>query len=255
MAFPLEDCPFDGLQPAIAGHGPVIQSQHFKCEDLLDGVGIADVERTALETAGLHQVRAGGQARRRILSRIEHDRVCDSGDKPELVISDPETGIADHAGQHVPCEEAERHPVVLCDLPQEIAGNHAAAAAHVLDNDRRISGNMLGQMLCDDATLDIGRTAGPVVDKHGDALALVELGLRTPCRNKSCCGHRNRKGLYKSSHFIPPYYWLGYRPAVNACFVFRSRTAVYKARLPAGRSSLYFFPINVPVLNGSKVGL
>jgi len=41
-----------------------------------------------------------------------------------------------------------------------------------------------GQMLGDDASLDIGRAAGRVVDDHGDGLALVELGTRGVCEDR-----------------------------------------------------------------------
>jgi hypothetical protein len=37
---------------------------------------------------------------------------------------------------------------------------------------------VIGQVLRDDASLDVGGAAGRIVDDHGDGLALVELGKR-----------------------------------------------------------------------------
>src|SRR5207237_4783087 len=57
-------------------------------------------------------------------------------------------------------------------------------AADVLDDDVRLAGNVRGQMLSDDAPLDVGRAARRVVDDHGNGLALVELRLRAVCDSK-----------------------------------------------------------------------
>src|SRR5262249_14779381 len=83
----------------------------------------------------------------------------------------------------------------------ELVGtDHAAGAAYVLDDDGGLAGNVRGQMLSDDAPLDIGRAAGRVVDDHGDGLALVELGTRGVCTDRGgerdhdeqpCSGHRS----------------------------------------------------------------
>jgi hypothetical protein len=87
-------------------------------------------------------------------------------------------------GNYVQGEEADRF-AVGGGVAELIAADHAAGPAHVFDHDRRFAGNVRGQMLGDDASLDIGGAARRVVDDDGDRLALVELGE---------CGLRKRAG-------------------------------------------------------------
>src|SRR5207253_2809706 len=71
------------------------------------------------------------------------------------------------------------HGVAIGRSIRELIGaDDAAGAADVLDDDGRFAGNVGGQMLRDDAPLDVARSARRIVDDHGDGLALVELGKR-----------------------------------------------------------------------------
>src|SRR5262249_62363806 len=80
--------------------------------------------------------------------------------------------------------------------------DHAAGAADVLDHDVRLSGNVRGQMLSNDASLAVGRAARRVVDDHGDGLALVELSLRAACESKR--RERGRRDQSYSGHGLAP---------------------------------------------------
>ena len=64
------------------------------------------------------------------------------------------------------------------DFAELVGADDAAGAADVPDDDRGLAGNVVRQVLGDDAALDIGRAARRVVDDHRDGLALVELGKR-----------------------------------------------------------------------------
>jgi hypothetical protein len=54
----------------------------------------------------------------------------------------------------------------------------------LLDYDRGISRNVLGQMTRDNPPFDIRRPARGEVDKKNNVLALVERRLRSECRSK-----------------------------------------------------------------------
>src|ERR1051325_11832066 len=65
-------------------------------------------------------------------------------------------------------------PVGCGDFTDISHGSQSAAAAHVLHRDRRIARNMTGQMLGENARLDVGGPAGGEVDDEVESLSLIE---------------------------------------------------------------------------------
>ena len=71
-------------------------------------------------------------------------------------------------------EIAERGAVLGCDLAEVAGPDHAARAIHVLNEDAGMAVDVLGQMLCKQPALDIGRPTGGEVDDEGQPLAFEE---------------------------------------------------------------------------------
>ena len=59
-------------------------------------------------------------------------------------------------------------------LAQILGADDAAGAVHVLDHDVRRAIDVAGEMLGEQAALDVGRSAGSEVDQDGEPFALVE---------------------------------------------------------------------------------
>src|SRR3954471_8793010 len=111
------------------------------------------------------------------LAGIGDQRVLEARDHHEFRIVGAQRRIGDQLGDHVQGEEADRL-AVRRRLAELVAAEDAAGAADILDHDGGLAGDVVGQVLRDDASLDVGGAAGRIVDDHGDGLALVELGKR-----------------------------------------------------------------------------
>ena len=169
------------LQAPIGRHRLILDTQKVEGEQLIDRVGILDAERERLEITRLHHVGRDLEAGRRVAPHVDDQRTLDSGDEDEVEIARADRSAADDLRDHVEGEEADRLAVGR-RFTELVAADQAAGAADVLHHDGRVAGNLRRQVLRDDAPLDVGRTAGRIVDDHGDRLALVELG---------CCAVRN----------------------------------------------------------------
>src|SRR5918992_3176783 len=73
---------------------------------------------------------------------------------------------------------AHREPVSLGRLAKKVDPRPAAGASHVLHDNRRIAGYMLGQMARDDSPFNVGRTAGGEIDDEVYVFPLVKRLLR-----------------------------------------------------------------------------
>ena len=145
----------------------------------------------------LHDVGRDLEAGRRVLARVGDQRLLHAGDHLEIRIVDAKRRISQELRNHIDREKTDGFAVGH-GLGELIGADHAAGAAHVLDDDGGLARNVRGQMLGDDAPLDIGRAAGRVVDDHGDGLALVELGTRGVCEDRG--GERDYDGEPCSDH-------------------------------------------------------
>src|SRR5262249_27347897 len=85
-------------------------------------------------------------------------------------------------------EVAGHGAVARRHLAQVLGPDNAAGAVHVLDDDIRRAVDVAGEVLGEQATLDVGRPAGCEVDQHGETLAGLEgiVGAGGPG------GHRER---------------------------------------------------------------
>src|SRR5262249_777975 len=83
-------------------------------------------------------------------------------------------------------EVAGHAAVARRHLSQVLGPDNAAGAVHVLDDDIRRAVDVAGEVLGEQATLDVGRPAGCEVDQDGETLAGVE-GIIGAGRR---CGHR-----------------------------------------------------------------
>ncbi len=173
----LQDRGLDLLEAAIGGHGLVLDAEQVERERLVDGVGILRIERERLERLRLHDVGADRDPGRRVLADIGHQRVLHAREHHEVRVVDAQRRVADDLRDDVEREEADGLPVGR-GLGKLVGADDAAGAGDVLDDDGRLARNMLGQVLGDDAALDVRRATGGVVDDHGHGLALVELGKR-----------------------------------------------------------------------------
>ena len=117
------------------------------------------------------------EAGRRILARIGDQRIFEARDHHEIGIGRAQRRVGDELGDDVEREEADGL-AVRRRLAELVAADDAAGAADVLDDDGGLAGNVVGQVLRDNARLDVGGAAGRIVDDHVDRLALVELGKR-----------------------------------------------------------------------------
>jgi hypothetical protein len=135
------------------------------------------LERKRLEVVRLHDVGRDPEAGRRVLAGIRHQRILEARDHHEVRIVGAKRRVCNQLGNHVQGEEADGF-AVRRRFAKLVAADDAAGAADILDDDGRLAGDVVRQVLRDDASLDVGRSAGRIVDDHGDGLALVELGKR-----------------------------------------------------------------------------
>jgi hypothetical protein len=89
-------------------------------------------------------------------------------------------------------------------LAQVLGPDDAAGAVHVLDDDVRLTVQVAGEMLGEQAALDVGRTAGGEVDQDREPLALVEriLGAGVGCGD--CEQDAKRDARAHERHLDPP---------------------------------------------------
>ena len=163
---------------------------------LIDAVDVLGVERQRLEILRLHQVGRHVDAGRRVLADIGDQRAFDAGKQDEIGKVGANRRIVGQLGHHIEGEEADGQAVGR-GVAELVAAEQPRAAADILDHDGRMARNVVGQMLRDDAALDVGRAAGRIVDDHRDRLALVVLGLRA-CRNER--GKRDQRCQHCSCH-------------------------------------------------------
>ena len=90
-----------------------------------------------------------------------------------------------------------------------VAGGDAARARHVLDDDRRVAGDVRGEMLGEDAAVEIVAAAGAGADQDRDGLALVEIGdallRRGRARDHGCSQSSENKRARNQRHGLPPH--------------------------------------------------
>jgi len=79
-------------------------------------------------------------------------------------------------------EITDGQTVLLGRLTEKIDARDSARAGHILDDDRRITGNMLGQMARDDSPFDIGGATGGEIDQEGNDFAAIKRAVRCVCR-------------------------------------------------------------------------
>jgi hypothetical protein len=81
----------------------------------------------------------------------------------------------------------------------------AAGARHIVDDDRRLAGNVLAHVLSQKTAVDVVAAAGAVADDHGDRLAFVEIFHRIGAR-LAREGSRDQQCRHRPphQHFFPP---------------------------------------------------
>ena len=106
--------------------------------------------------------------------------------------------------------------VFLRRFAEKIESRDAAGTRHVLNDDCRITWNVLGQMTRNDSSFDIRRPAGGEVNEEGYILSLVKGRLRRICGSKKQThteSNRQRHSagkLHKGSPFPSRFSGLGH---------------------------------------------
>ena len=131
-------------------------------------------ETGGAELLRFDEVRGFLDAGRHISADVRNGDAVHAGDKAELADIDAQSGIFDLMLKQRAGKVSRGETVRLGDFTDIINRRQSAAATHVLNRDRRASGNMPRQVFSEDARFDIGRTAGGEVDDEVDSLALIE---------------------------------------------------------------------------------
>ena len=131
----------------------------------------------------------------RVLSRHENKRVVRAargGAQPsEFHRIELNVRIAFHHGhqRQAAIYDSKHSAVAWCPDVDKISRNQACSAWHVLDDERRIAGNMLAHVACEQARVNVVATAGAVPDENLDLLSLIKIRDRIcPC---VCCQQRS----------------------------------------------------------------
>jgi len=101
------------------------------------------VERERLEFVRLHDVGRDREAGRRVLARVGDQRLLHAGDHLEIRIVDAKRRVAEELRDHIDREKADGFAVGR-GLGELIGADHAAGAAHVLDDDGRLACDVRG---------------------------------------------------------------------------------------------------------------
>ena len=127
-----------------------------------------------LEIMRLEEILRAVDPRRDVLANERHDGRRDAGHEHEFVERHAQRRILDQLNDRIPGVETGGEAVGLRDLAQPVERCETAGAAHVLEHDGRVAGNVFGQVAREQAPFDVGRTTRRVVVHHRDGLALVE---------------------------------------------------------------------------------
>jgi len=91
----------------------------------------------------LHDVGRDREAGRRVLARVGDQRLLHAGDHLEIRIVDAKRRVAEELRDHIDREKADGFAVGR-GLGELIGADHAAGAAHVLDDDGRLACDVRG---------------------------------------------------------------------------------------------------------------
>src|SRR5215510_2316063 len=124
-------------------------------------------------------------------------------DELELARVELDARLAEGLAQEEPAVEmADREPVGLRDAIEMIRQNEAAGAGHVLDDERRIAGNVPAHVAREHSRVRIESAAGGEAHDQPDGLALVEglgAGAADPGGDQDRGGRERDKALAHTS--------------------------------------------------------
>jgi len=171
---------------AVAGHVFERDAQHVHREPQAQVLGRVDAQPAEDEALGLDDVGWLHHAGRNVGAH-EMDGGAGLG-RDELVglEVDAKALRIERIHEGGAGEVADHRAIARRHLSQVLSPDNAAGAVHVLDDDIGRPVDVAGEVLGEQATLDVGRPAGCEVDQDGETLARVEGIIRVRHR----CGHR-----------------------------------------------------------------
>ena len=152
-------------------------------------------------------------ARHRVAARIDHPDVAGAAQELEFLVTRAQALVAERLRQRIPGAVEDGEPVRCGALKHMVGRGLAAGARHVLDDDRRIAGDVLAQIAGERPREGVDGAAGFEPDDHPQRFAGVVVAVRARTLGKPRRRERTKAavaaktGLIRSSRCVSSPSW------------------------------------------------